>query len=79
MERSLWRTALLEVRWRSDASKPVYLQMAPGIAEGIQAPRSHSATAADRPLVVGVPPEQEFGQSLDIILRGPRHTHSEAG
>jgi hypothetical protein len=38
MDRSLWRTALLEVRWRSDASKPVYLQMARAMAEGIQTP-----------------------------------------
>jgi hypothetical protein len=38
MERSLWRTALLKVGRRSDASKPVYLQMARAIADGIQTP-----------------------------------------
>jgi hypothetical protein len=40
MERSLWRTALLEVRWRNDASRPVYPQMARAVAKGIQLARA---------------------------------------
>src|SRR5580698_4988140 len=40
MERSLWRTAVLAVRWRNDASRPVYPQMARAVAKGIQLARA---------------------------------------
>jgi hypothetical protein len=75
---------LLELRRRSGASEPVYPQMASTVVDAVRTLSSRGAAVAGRPgagypllaetakYASEVPPQQEFGQELDIVLRGLR-------